>query len=86
MAPMVSKRGNAGEAFTRLAAMQSDMLKNSEWVGDRFAETARKMHNGELETRLVHGQASLGDAKSLIDDGVPIAPLPLPVVPPSQVN
>lgn len=86
MAPMLPKQGGAGNALARLANIQSEMLKNSEWVGEQFADTARKMHNGELEPRLVHGQASVGDAKSLIDDGVPIAPLPLPVVPPSQVN
>ena len=86
MAPMVPKRGDRANALARLAGMQSEMLKESEWVGERFADTARKMHNGEVEPRLVHGQASLGDAKSLIEEGVPIAPLPLPVVPPSQLN
>jgi hypothetical protein len=86
MAPMVPKRSGDRQALARLAAVQSEMLKNSEWVGDQFAETARKMHNGEMESRLVHGQASLGDAKSLMEEGVPIAPLPLPVVPPRQVN
>lgn len=86
MAPMVPKRDEGREGLARLAAMQSEMLKQSEWVGDKFTETARKMHGGELESRLVHGRASLGDARSLIEEGVPIAPLLLPVVPPSQVN
>jgi hypothetical protein len=66
--------------------MQAEMLKDSRWVGDRFAETARAMHNGEVEREQVHGQATLKDAKSLAEDGVPVAPLLLPVVPPSQVN
>jgi hypothetical protein len=44
------------------------------------------MHNGEVEREQVHGQATLKDAKSLAEDGVPVAPLLLPVVPPSQVN
>jgi hypothetical protein len=86
MAPMVPRKSDAGDALSRLAAVQSKMLKNSEWVGEQFADTARKMHSGELEPRLVHGQASLSDAKSLIEDGVAIAPLPLPVVPPGQLN
>ena len=86
MAPMVPKRSNAGDALARLASIQSEMLKNSEWVGERFADTARKMHNGEIEPKLVHGQASPAEAKSLAEDGVAIAPLPLPVVPPNQVN
>jgi hypothetical protein len=62
------------------------MLKDSRWVGDRFAETARAMHSGEIEPEQVHGQATLADAKALADEGVPVAPLPLPVVPPTQVN
>ena len=85
MAPRVPRKGG-GDALARLAAMQAEMLKNSEWVGDKFVETARAMHNGEIEPALVHGQARLSDAKALAEEGVPIAPLPLPVVPPGQVN
>ena len=44
------------------------------------------MHLGEREQRPVHGQASADEARSLIDEGVSILPLPLPVVPPGQVN
>jgi hypothetical protein len=62
------------------------MLKGSNWVGDRFAETARAIHSGEMEPQHVHGRATIEEAKSLIDDGVPVAPLPLPVTPPNQLN
>ncbi|MEO5774603.1 MAG: DUF1178 family protein [Sphingomicrobium sp.] len=86
MAPMVPKRGDGDHPLARLASMQAEMLKNSEWVGEQFADTARKMHSGEIEPKLVHGQATPAEARSLAEDGVPIAPLPLPVVPPSQVN
>jgi hypothetical protein len=85
MAPNVPKK-SADAPLARLAAMQAEMLKDSRWVGDRFAETARAMHNGEVEREQVHGQATLQDAKSLAEDGVAVAPLPLPVVPPNQVN
>lgn len=44
------------------------------------------MHLGEREHRLIHGQASAAEAKSLVEEGVPIAPLPLPVVPPEEAN
>jgi hypothetical protein len=44
------------------------------------------MHSGEIEPAQVHGQATLAEAKSLVEEGVPVAPLPLPVVPPTQVN
>ena len=62
------------------------MLKDSRWVGDEFTDTARAMHSGEIEPAQVHGNATLAQAKSLADDGVPVAPLPLPVIPPTQVN
>jgi hypothetical protein len=44
------------------------------------------MHLGEVERRPIHGQATAEEAKSLIEEGVPVLPLPLPVVPPGQVN
>jgi len=84
MAPHLPRKSSS--ALQKVAAMQADMLKDSRWVGDEFAETARAMHSGEIAPAQVHGQATLADARSLIDDGVPIAQLPLPVVPPSQVN
>ena len=85
MAPQVPRKGS-DSPLARLAAMQAEILKESRWVGDKFAETARAMHNGEVEREQVHGQATLEQAKSLVDDGVPVAPLPLPVTPPNQVN
>ena len=85
MAPQVPRKGG-GNPLARLADIQAEMLKDSRWVGDKFVDTARAMHSGEIERETVHGQATLEQAKSLVDDGVPVAPLPLPVVPPSQVN
>jgi hypothetical protein len=85
MAPRVPRKGS-GDPLARLAAAQAEMLKDSRWVGDRFTETARAIHAGEAAPEQVHGNATLAQAKSLAEDGVPVAPLPLPVVPPSQVN
>jgi hypothetical protein len=85
MAPRVPRKGS-DNPLARLAAAQAEVLKESRWVGDKFAETARAMHNGEVERAQVHGQATLEQAKSLVDDGVPVTPLPLPVTPPSQIN
>jgi hypothetical protein len=85
MAPRVPRKGS-GDPLERLAAMQAEMLKGSRWVGDQFAETARAMHVGEIEAEQVHGNATLEQARSLIDEGVPVAPLPLPMRPPSQIN
>ena len=72
--------------LTELASLQSKLLENSEWVGEQLPETARAMHLGEVEPRPVHGQASPDEARSLAAEGIPVLPLPLPVVPPGQVN
>jgi len=88
MAPSVGRTNDVAgpPAVEILAKLQSEILRNSEWVGDRFADEARAMHLGEAEPRAVHGQATAEQASSLVDEGVPIAPLPLPLVPPRQVN
>lgn len=90
MAPRVGRSegmpAEAREAIAALASLQAKLLSNSEWVGADLPETARAMHLGEMEPRPVHGQASADEARSLIDEGVSIVPLPLPVVPPGQVN
>lgn len=88
MAPSVGRKGSvtSSSPVEMLARLQSELLRNSEWVGDRFADEARAMHLGDSKARAVHGQATLEQASSLVEEGVPIAPLPLPVVPPGQVN
>lgn len=85
MAPRVPRKGSA-TPLQRLASAQAQLLKDSRWVGDEFASTARAMHSGDIEPKQVHGRATIEQAKSLLDDGIPVAPLPLPVVPPNQVN
>ena len=85
MAPRVPRKGEA-DPLARLAALQAEALKGSRWVGDAFAETARAMHSGEMDSEQVHGNATLNEAKSLVDEGIPVAPLPLPIVPPGQLN
>jgi hypothetical protein len=85
MAPSVPRKSNGG-ALAKIAALQAEMLKDSRWVGDEFTDTARAMHSGEIAPAQVHGSATLADAKALAADGVPVAPLPLPVIPPTQVN
>jgi hypothetical protein len=74
------------KAFKALAKAQAEALKNSTWVGDKFAEETRKMHYGERDEAPIHGQASLAEAKALIEEGVPVAPLPFPVAPPDKLN
>ena len=67
-----------------IAALRAKIEAESTYVGPRFASEARQMHEGGAPFRAVHGEATLGEAKRLIEDGVPIAPLPF--VPKSKVN
>ena len=69
-----------------VAAVQRKLLEGSESVGDRFADEARAIHVGEKERRAIHGRASRAEAESLIEDGIPVAPLPFPVVEPGEEN
>lgn len=97
MAPNIPAKGNRAPPnaaaapdpkalMAMLAQAQAKMLEGSQWVGLSFADKARAMHAGEETTAPIHGQASIAEAKALIEDGVPVAPLPLPVIPPEQCN
>ena len=68
------------------AAVQKALLAGSEGVGPRFAAEARAIHLGEADSRPIHGEATRAEAERLIEEGVPIAPLPFPVVPPGEEN
>ncbi|KUO49681.1 MAG: hypothetical protein APF78_12515 [Sphingomonadales bacterium BRH_c3] len=80
MTPEVEK------ALAKLAQAQAKALKESTWVGDKFAEVSRKMHYGEADEKAIHGQASIEEAKGLVEEGIQIAPLPFPVAPPGKLN
>lgn len=68
------------------AALQKTLLAGSESVGPRFAAEARAIHLGESDLRPIHGEATLAEAEGLIEEGIAIAPLPFPVVPPGEEN
>ena len=73
-------------ALNTLARAQAEMLARSEWVGRSFATRARAMHDGIEPAAPIHGETTLSEAKALVEEGVAIAPLPLPVVPPEVLN
>lgn len=77
----------AKEALGKLAATQSAALRQSRWVGDDFTEQSREMHYGEREAGSIHGQATLEQAKGLLEEGIAVMPLPFPVaLPPNKLN
>lgn len=69
-----------------LAALQAETIKQSRWVGDKFAEESRAMHYGEREAATIHGRASYDEAEALWDEGILVAPLLIPVAPADEVN
>jgi hypothetical protein len=60
-----------------LRAVREHVRQNSEHVGPRFAEEARRMHYGESETRAIYGEASGEDARALLEEGIAVQPLPM---------
>lgn len=59
-----------------LAELRRKIEASSEYVGMNFAAEARAIHEGEAPERPIYGEARLEDARALIEDGVPVAPLP----------
>ena len=56
--------------------LHEKMTENSTDVGDRFTTEARDMQSGDAPLRPIHGRATLQEAKALIEEGVPVMPLP----------
>ncbi len=71
---------------SKLAEMQAKALEGSDYVGDKFADEARSIHYGEQDARAIHGQTSLSEAKALVEEGVPLTPLIMPVRAPKSEN
>jgi hypothetical protein len=65
------------ELRRKLKELRQHLTKNSEYVGPKFSEEARKMHYGEIDHRSIYGEASPEDAKKLHEEGIEFHPLPL---------
>jgi len=83
MAPSV-KTAKRAAMVEKLQALRAEVEANSDYVGRDFVQQARAMHLGELPERAIHGEAKLAEAKALIDEGVPV--LPLPFIPKAKTN
>jgi len=83
MAPSVKTAKRAATA-EKLNALRAQIEANSDYVGSDFVQEARAMHLGDTPERAIHGEAKLADAKALIDEGVPI--MPLPFIPKNKTN
>lgn len=65
------------ELRQKLKELREHLTKNSDYVGKKFPEEARKMHYGETDHRSIYGEASLKDAKELHEEGIEFHPLPV---------
>ncbi|MCZ4353007.1 DUF1178 family protein [Roseovarius aestuarii] len=66
----------ASPAEQALAQLRRKVEENSEYVGMDFAREARNMHDGTAPERAIYGEARVEDARQLIEDGIPVTPLP----------
>lgn len=67
----------AAELTQMIRKLRKHVEENSEYVGPRFAEEARKIHHEETEARGIYGEASLEEARELKEEGIEVQPLPL---------
>ncbi len=65
------------QMMAKLKEAVATIKANSEDVGDKFPEEARKIHYGEADARGIIGKASFDEVRSLVDEGIEIAPLPV---------
>jgi len=66
----------AAALMQQLRELRRKIEESSDYVGDKFAEEARKMHYDEVEKRSIHGEASDDEAKALADEGIEFARVP----------
>lgn len=59
-----------------LADLRRKVEENSDYVGTDFATEARRIHLGDAPERAIYGEAPPEEARALVEDGVPVAPLP----------
>ncbi len=59
-----------------MTGLRKYVQQNADYVGPHFAEEARKIHYGETEERHIYGEATVEEAKDLLEEGVDVAPLP----------
>ena len=76
--PASKEAGVAGNRTMTLASFIDQVLQNTEDVGAKFPEEARKIHYEEVPRRGIRGTASRAEAEALADEGIAVFPLPVP--------
>ena len=82
MTPNLSKKANSKKTKIK-KAMVNDIKKykkviekNFDYVGDNFTEEAKKIKYGETEDRPIYGEATMEQTKELMEEEIPVVPLP----------
>ena len=65
------------ELVAKLRELRDHVIKNADNVGTKFPDEARKIHYGDAEHRAIYGEATIEEARALIEEGVEVAPLPV---------
>jgi hypothetical protein len=65
------------ELRAKLKELRDHITKNADNVGPKFPTEARKMHYGDIEHRPIYGEASPEEARSLVEEGIEVSPLPV---------
>lgn len=76
--PVPAAAGAMAQGQINLHELIEHVLKNTENVGERFAAMARAIHKEEAPSRAIRGTATRKETEKLLDEGVPIMPLPIP--------
>lgn len=75
-APVADGAAPAPEIQAKIWRAMRAAMAEAEDVGERFADEARRMHQGDIEARQIRGRASMQDTLALLEEGVPVMPLP----------
>lgn len=68
----------AGQVREAVETLRRFVEKNADYVGDRFADEARKIHKGEAEERSIYGETTPDEAEALEEEGIPFGKIPWP--------
>lgn len=75
--PSVLPDDRQRKIINKIRELRNELLDGAENVGDKFPEEARKIHYGESERKGIYGQADSQEVEELLDEGIPVAPLPI---------
>jgi hypothetical protein len=85
-APEAASDGRRQVMMEAMARVRAHVEETFDYVGDTFAREARAIHEGKSENRGIYGEATQAEVKGLVEDGVPVAPLPPEPPKKSDVN